>query len=133
MNNHGVWQRAKHYSLVLSITGLILAGLVACSNSQNSGSVSGGTQTPVMRTRTPVTPGVITEFLSNDVGPNGITTGPDGDLWFTEDLLSEIGRITPSGTITNFPIPSDFTGNLGITTGPDGNLWFTSYSESKIG
>jgi len=26
----------------------------------------------------------------------GITSGPDGNLWFTEELAGEIGRITPS-------------------------------------
>jgi streptogramin lyase len=28
--------------------------------------------------------------------PEGITAGPDGNLWFTEQLAGEIGRITPS-------------------------------------
>src|SRR5258708_6884317 len=28
--------------------------------------------------------------------PLGITTGPDGNLWFTEELAGEIGRITTS-------------------------------------
>ena len=35
--------------------------------------------------------------------PFGITTGPDGNLWFTEYGGDKIGRITPSGTITEFP------------------------------
>src|SRR5262245_23754173 len=39
-------------------------------------------------------------------GPIGITTGPDGNLWFTEYLANKIGRITPSGTITEFPVPT---------------------------
>ena len=38
--------------------------------------------------------------------PDGITTGPDGNLWFTEFAASKIGRITPTGTITEFPIPT---------------------------
>jgi len=37
--------------------------------------------------------------------PFGITVGPDGNLWFTELLVNRIGRITPTGTITKFPLP----------------------------
>lgn len=74
---------------------------------------------------------VITEFpLPRRVGtvasPGFITTGPDNNLWFGE--RSAIGRITPSGDITEFPLPTApaILGN--IITGPDGNLWFTEYS-----
>ena len=43
------------------------------------------------------------------------------------------GRITPTGTITEFAIPTPFSGPEGITTGPDGNLWFTESDGNKIG
>jgi RNA polymerase sigma-70 factor, ECF subfamily len=45
-------------------------------------------------------PGVITEFLlpstcrSSSCRPDSIVAGPDGNLWFTEDYGSKIGRIT---------------------------------------
>jgi virginiamycin B lyase len=59
-------------------------------------------------------------------GPTGITSGPDGAIWFTAGGLNEIGRITTSGAITYYPIPSPpFSGPNGITNGPDGALWFT--------
>jgi virginiamycin B lyase len=61
-------------------------------------------------------------------GAFGITTGPDGALWFTETF--KIGRITTTGTITEFPLPAG-NGAAGITVGPDGALWF-AYS-SGIG
>ncbi len=38
--------------------------------------------------------------------PNDITTGPDGALWFTEAQTNKIGRVTTSGTTTEFTIPS---------------------------
>jgi len=68
-------------------------------------------------------------------GPYGITSGPDGNLWFTEANFAgnKIGRITPTGTITEFTIPTANSGPIGITTGPDGNLWFTEDSGNKIG
>jgi streptogramin lyase len=74
--------------------------------------------------------GTITEFTIPTKGtPFDITAGPDGNLWFT-DGAGEIGRITPSGSITEFPVPS---GSFRITAGPDGNLWFTGYSTGEIG
>ncbi len=63
--------------------------------------------------------------------PDGITAGPDGNLWFTESGGNKIGRITPSGQITEFPLPTGITKPyypIGITAGPEGNLWFTWYS-----
>jgi virginiamycin B lyase len=78
--------------------------------------------------------------------PGGITTGPDGALWFTEEATSRIGRMTPAGVVTGeFPVPlatssplhcSDpsFVSPLDqITTGPDGALWFTQPRDNKIG
>src|SRR6266571_3643622 len=61
--------------------------------------------------------------------PNGITAGPDGNLWFTES--DKIGRITPGGTITVFALPTANSQPFGIAAGPDGNLWFTE--SDKIG
>ena len=86
-----------------------------------------------------VTPsGVVTEF--GDDFPyaylnNGITTGADGNLWFSENsalAVTAIGRITPSGTITHFPIPGKGGPGL-LTLGPDGNVWFTEILANRIG
>ena len=41
---------------------------------------------------------------ANDL--SGIAAGPDGNLWFTEFATNQIGRITPAGTITEFPVPT---------------------------
>lgn len=65
--------------------------------------------------------------------PGDITVGPDGNLWFSEYYDPNIGRITPSGIITEFPIPTVGAGVRGITSGPDGNLWFTEFYGDKIG
>ena len=67
----------------------------------------------------------ITEFPIS--GPNGnleeITAGPDGNLWYTEFTGDKIGKITPSGVVTEFGLAPD-SGPHGIAAGPDGNLWF---------
>ena len=65
--------------------------------------------------------------LSGYFNPYGITTGPDGNVWFTEyNTPSAIGKITPSGMITSYPIsnPPGY-GPVEITPGPGGDLWFT--------
>jgi serine/threonine protein kinase/sugar lactone lactonase YvrE len=73
--------------------------------------------------------GQFTDFRVNNLLGGGITAGPDGNLWFTED--SGVGRITPQGTITEFPLPTGSMPGAAITVGPDHNLWFTE--EGKIG
>src|SRR5260221_9244856 len=64
-----------------------------------------------------LTPVTITEF-SNGITPGSalsdIAAGPDGNLWFTEHAGNRIGRITPTGTVTQFS-----TG-LTANSGPNG-------------
>jgi streptogramin lyase len=61
--------------------------------------------------------------------PTDLAAGPDGNLWFTEEFASQIGRITPAGTVSEFALPGDDKGPLLMTAGPDGNLWFTEIGE----
>jgi virginiamycin B lyase len=65
--------------------------------------------------------------------PQGITTGSDGALWFTEECGNRIGRITLDGQITEYPVPTPDSHPLGITAGPDGALWFVEKQAEKIG
>jgi streptogramin lyase len=65
--------------------------------------------------------------------PFSITSGPDGNLWFTEITGDRIGIITTSGVITEIPIPTRTSLPEGITLGPDGRLWFTESVGNKIG
>jgi streptogramin lyase len=100
-----------------------------------------------------ITPsGALTEFPlpAGDSGPGDLTVGPDGNLWFTDVLFSSsssssglrgttqlgaitIGRITPSGTLTDFPAAFSSTAGPSLTVGPDGNLWFTDIWAAAIG
>ncbi len=63
--------------------------------------------------------------------PFGITAGPDGALWFTEQTGNKIGRISAAGEITEYPVPDGFL--VGITAGPDGALWFGDAANLKVG
>jgi streptogramin lyase len=68
----------------------------------------------------------ISEFetgLSSGVGLWGITAGPDGNLWFTEETHNAVGRVTPGAVITEFTAGFPTGSPRGIVTGPDGNLW----------
>ena len=54
-----------------------------------------------------------------------IVTGPDGNLWFTKfSSPGQIGRITPTGTMTAMTSFTDSNVH-DIIVGPDGNLWYT--------
>jgi virginiamycin B lyase len=63
----------------------------------------------------------------------GITNGPDGALWFVEINGNKIGRITTSGIISEFTIPTPNARPHAIVTGPDRALWFTEWGSNQIG
>jgi streptogramin lyase len=67
----------------------------------------------------------ITEFHVSNVGvPQGITAGPDGNLWFTEFYDNVAGRITTSGVSKLFTLNTVNSATY-ITSGPSGDLWVT--------
>ncbi len=66
----------------------------------------------------------VTQFRDNALSRvTSVTTGPDGNVWFTQASLLGGGRITPKGVVTTFPGIQGFD----ITAGSDGNLWFAGY------
>ncbi len=52
-------------------------------------------------------------------------------MWFTNYLSNKIGKITTSGTITEYTLASGAP--LNITTGPEGDLWFTNWEANHVG
>jgi virginiamycin B lyase len=77
--------------------------------------------------------GALDEFTVSGDGVDEITAGPDGNLWFTVVWSSAIGKITPEGAITLFPIPTPNAQPTGIATGSDGNIWFSEWGKRRIG
>jgi len=80
----------------------------------------------------------ITEFssgLTPNAGADGITVGPDEAIWFTENSTAKVGRMTPGGSIQEFPIGGAAGDTpVDIVAGADGNLWFTRWgSPGSIG
>jgi virginiamycin B lyase len=64
--------------------------------------------------------------------PVGLAVGKDGALWFTENGAGKIGRITITGAVTEYPMPSAASGIQGIGVGPDGSIWVTEATAGKI-
>jgi virginiamycin B lyase len=80
------------------------------------------------------TSGVVTGSLP--LPPNGdVTTGPDGNFWFTDPNpnAGQIGRMTLTGAVTEYPTLTYNAGPARITAGPDGNLWFTEPVVQRVG
>jgi streptogramin lyase len=91
--------------------------------------------TPIDKIGAITTGGAVTEYqtgITSPAEPYFITTGPDGNLWFTEHepgSRARIAKVTISGTgavsITEYSLSSTSGAPAAITTGPDGSLWFT--------
>jgi len=83
--------------------------------------------------------GTITTFstgISSNAGIRTLTDGPDGNIWFNESNYARIGRITTSGTVTEFDASNGFNTNSrlnGLTQGSDGNIWFADGNLNAIG
>lgn len=63
----------------------------------------------------------------------GLTLGPDGNLWFTDAGNNRIGKITAAGATTFYS--TGLTAAAGLTqivSGSDGNLWFGENTAQKI-
>jgi len=65
---------------------------------------------------------------------NGLASGPDGNLWFTQYTYGTIGKLNPAtGAYTLYTLPSTNCGPWSIVAGLDGALWFSEYASNTIG
>jgi virginiamycin B lyase len=84
--------------------------------------------------------GEITEFRIPSAGasPINVAVGPDRNVWFTKGAM--LGRVTPAGVITEFPLGADARA-AGLTAGSDrqpperltNRLWFADSMGNKVG
>ena len=67
---------------------------------------------------------------TSSAGLGRITTAPDGSMWFLEEDANQVGRITATGQLQEFPLPptdSSVEGPAkGMDVGPDGSVWVTT-------
>jgi streptogramin lyase len=74
----------------------------------------------------------VVEFGGLSIGADAqaIAAGPDGNIWFLEFGTNSVGRITPSGVVTEFQLPPglQLTRDRGeeLTAGPGGDMYFTT-------
>ena len=65
--------------------------------------------------------------------PIYIAAGSDGNMWFTELQGNRIGRVTPAGKISEFPIPTPNSRPIAIIKEPSGTaLWFSEEAGNKV-
>ena len=83
---------------------------------------------------------VITEYLAGQFNiPNGITAGPDGNLWVVNGGTDSLIKMSPSGVIlATYQLPSKQprptgSGPESLKIGPDRAIWFVEDSASMIG
>lgn len=114
------------YTPPASAVGGRLRVIVTAVNAYGETSVTSKLSEPVR----PV--GEIAEYALPHWIQNGIAAGPDGNFWFHD--AGYIGKITPAGQITEYPLPANLSPQA-MAPGPDGNVWFVTghASEGKIG
>ena len=128
---HGLHESPRRTSRAATRVLTVLVAGVLCLTPVKIMSASVASATPVG------------DFTTYAIGPanyggNAIAAGPDGNMWFTDNANNSIGRITPSGATTFFPVPTtpDPQSGFGlfeITAGPDGNMWFTAFYTNMVG
>jgi virginiamycin B lyase len=81
-----------------------------------------------------ITFSITTYPLPEGIYPFGIIRGDDGNMWFTEQEggFGDIGRITPAGQLTYFPVFGNRDGEC-IIRGAGHDLWFASNQSRLIG
>lgn len=104
---------------VSALLALLVAASVATANADGPPLCQGVCATAI----DPVAPGLGEPF--------GVTSGPHGSVWFSED--NAIGRIDQQGQITTYPTPSAHARVGWMTVDQSGGVWFAERNTGKIG
>src|SRR5216683_3090428 len=123
---------------ILAVATLAVVVLPSCGRpptASDAGSASRsriGAASPSADPRMPPNLSLFTEFrVPPNSGTLTIVTGPDGNLWFTEQEAGKVAKMTPAGVFTEYAVPTYVAGPHGIATGPDGDIWFTELDAGK--
>ncbi|PYV73588.1 MAG: lyase [Acidobacteria bacterium] len=66
--------------------------------------------------------------------PHDPAVGPDGALWFTEQMANKLGQLDPkSGAFKEYPLKVEDSGPHGLVADRDGNIWFTGNFKGYVG
>jgi streptogramin lyase len=82
------------------------------------------------------TGGAVTYYSTTGTMANGLASAItfnsiDGNVWFTDN--ENVGKVTPGGNVTEYPVPVGAGAGYGITAAPDGSLWFIEWNVNSIG
>jgi virginiamycin B lyase len=72
---------------------------------------------------------------SRGAHPHDPAVGPDGSLWFTEQMTNKLGRLDPkTGEFKEYSlVEGKNSGPHGLVSDRDGNIWFTANFGGYIG
>jgi virginiamycin B lyase len=107
----------------LAIAGLALAANLASVSSKSSPAVTD------LRVK-------IREWTVPTKGahPHDPAVAPDGSLWFTEQMVSKLGRLDPAtGDFKEYPLKGENDGPHGLVADREGNIWYTGNFAAHIG
>jgi streptogramin lyase len=77
--------------------------------------------------------GTMTQMATVSGRPGGIAFGADGNAWVSGYWKNAfVARVTPSGAVTEFPLPKWDSEARGIAPGPDGNIWVAERHNNAI-
>jgi virginiamycin B lyase len=66
--------------------------------------------------------------------PHDPAVGPDGALWFTEQMQNKIGSVDPkTGAFREYKLNIEDSGPHGLVADRQGNIWFTGNFKGYIG
>jgi virginiamycin B lyase len=96
------------------------------------------------RHRPPAQPGDVTELKvtirewtvpTKGAHPHDPAVGPDGALWFTEQMANKLGRLDPkTGEFKEYPlVEGKNSGPHGLVADSEGNIWYTANFGGYIG
>jgi virginiamycin B lyase len=117
-------------TLTLGILGLLLVGVLMALASPKH--------------RPPAQPGDVAELKvkirewsvpTKGAHPHDPAVGPDGALWFTEQMANKLGRLDPkTGNFREYPLVyGKNSGPHGLVADANGNIWYTANFGGYIG
>jgi len=120
--------RAKTISILSFIAGVALVGGVALRSSTRA-AAKGAATVGELDVK-------IHEWSIPSKGghPHDPAVGPDGALWFTEQMVSKLGRLDPAtGEFKEYPLKGANDGPHGLAADREGNIWYTGNFAAHIG
>jgi virginiamycin B lyase len=109
--------------LSLLIAGLALASALASRSSTETSAVS-DLEVEIREWQVP----------TKGAHPHDPAVAPDGSLWFTEQMVSKLGRLDPAtGNFKEYPLKGENDGPHGLVADREGNIWYTGNFAAHIG